>query len=193
MDQGGPIRKLAEYLPLLAMGKETFLRSYWTPVLLITAPKTEPAGPALATHVLDAAAVRSAMVKRSSEMLVVSVVKRQKDAFQNYIWVGREGGCDVTIPFDGVSKLQAQFIRKPDGTYELLDAGSTNGTFVNGVGLDPKKSALVRNGAELRFGQLTATFLTAEGFWKELQELSGAGGPAITPGMPPPPGQPRKG
>lgn len=45
--------------------------------------------------------------------------------------VGRADTCDVVIPDPGVSRQHARVHRGPEGT-ELLDLGSTNGTYVNG-------------------------------------------------------------
>ncbi len=45
--------------------------------------------------------------------------------------IGREG-CDINLNHPLVSRFHAQIDRLPDGSHKLRDAGSTNGTFVNG-------------------------------------------------------------
>lgn len=45
--------------------------------------------------------------------------------------LGRGEGCDLVLPDPGVSREHAQVRTGPEGT-ELVDLGSTNGTYVNG-------------------------------------------------------------
>lgn len=99
---------------------------------------------------------------------IVPILKRMKDPFPTFIWVGRESRCDVTLPFSSVSKLQAQFLKKPNGDWDILDAGSTNGTFLNGVQLAKNKPVGLHDLAQLRFGKIDTRFRTTVGFWDEL-------------------------
>ena len=49
------------------------------------------------------------------------------------ITVGRLKGNDVIIDNDDkVSRYHLQIVQMDDGTYHLIDFGSTNGTFING-------------------------------------------------------------
>lgn len=45
--------------------------------------------------------------------------------------IGRGDECDITIPSRNVSYIHAEIVEKEDG-WMVFDAGSTNGTFVNG-------------------------------------------------------------
>ncbi len=54
---------------------------------------------------------------------------------------------------NGVSHLHVKVIRKRDMIY-VVDLGSTNGTFLNGVRLMPKQERVLRNGDELILGRL---------------------------------------
>jgi len=49
------------------------------------------------------------------------------------IHIGRSNSVEITIDDDGVSRLHAIIKRRPDGSMELRDMGSTNGTFCNGL------------------------------------------------------------
>lgn len=51
------------------------------------------------------------------------------DLTNNRMWVGRGGDCDVVLPFDEVSRLHAEIVRK-GGTVWVRDLESANGTFV---------------------------------------------------------------
>jgi pSer/pThr/pTyr-binding forkhead associated (FHA) protein len=50
------------------------------------------------------------------------------------IGIGRRPGCDIVVPDQSVSRLHARIRAVPDG-YLIEDAGSANGTWVNGVRL----------------------------------------------------------
>lgn len=47
--------------------------------------------------------------------------------------VGRAEDCSICLPDPTISSHHCTFERIPDGGYRLVDAGSTNGTRVNGV------------------------------------------------------------
>ncbi|MFN8377631.1 MAG: protein kinase [Anaerolineae bacterium] len=52
------------------------------------------------------------------------------DLSSGTITIGREAS-DVTLATGKVSRNHARIERKPDGSYQVIDLGSTNGTFVN--------------------------------------------------------------
>lgn len=153
------------------LNRETFLQKYSTPMLVIA---LNPEGGALEddgafrTQVVTSDNGRNPFMEASKTTAVVPVQKRMADAFQAFIWVGRESRCDVALPFDSVSKLQAQFVKRPTGEFDLIDAGSTNGTFVEENRLEKNKPTLIRDSTRIRFGKIDTRFRTAEGFWDEL-------------------------
>lgn len=53
----------------------------------------------------------------------------------------------------GVSRRHAQIVRE-DGLVHLEDLGSSNGTFVNGVQLQPGLQRTLQDQDEVRFGSL---------------------------------------
>lgn len=69
-----------------------------------------------------------------------------------------ESAPDVDLtPYDaygrGVSRLHAALRRGPDG-WEIVDLGSANGTRLNGARLPPQAPRAVRDGDEIRLGDL---------------------------------------
>ena len=55
----------------------------------------------------------------------------------------------------GVSRIHAEITRS-EGTLNILDRGSANGTFLNGERLVPDEPRLIRDGDEIRLGRLVA-------------------------------------
>ncbi len=55
----------------------------------------------------------------------------------------------------GVSRVHAAIYRSRH-TLSLADLGSSNGTFLNGERLQPQQTRVLRDGDEIRFGQLAA-------------------------------------
>lgn len=161
-----PLQPFAEYVALRGqLSREAFVARLGGPVLLIPLAADAPAAE---DEFRTSTAGNFAFAKPGPAISVALVQKRSADAFQNFIWVGREARCDVCIPLESVSKLQAQFTRKPDGSYDLLDVGSTNGTWVAGVKLERNKPAQVKGGDRIRFGSLEVRFLLPDGFYDEL-------------------------
>ena len=82
-----------------------------------------------------------------------SRVEVRKEQFM----VGRGDGCDLVLRDWNVSRRHAYLRELDDGTVELRDLGSSNGTFVNG---HPVEEAILRGGEQIQFGD---TVLHAEG------------------------------
>jgi hypothetical protein len=63
--------------------------------------------------------------------------------------VGRGDNADIRLRGDTISRNHAQFVLEADGALRLLDIGSRNGTFVNGVSVH---SEVLRDGDRVAFG-----------------------------------------
>lgn len=50
--------------------------------------------------------------------------------------IGRSPDCEIMLDDDGVSRKHARVICRENGTASILDLGSTNGTYVEGVQID---------------------------------------------------------
>jgi hypothetical protein len=150
------------------LGKEQFLTRHADPVLLVRLGQAGLDDDALRTQAVPAAGLPRGP---GFEMVVVPVVKRTHDAFRDFIWVGRSSRCDVVLPFESISKLQAQISRGPQG-FRILDVGSTNGTEVDGVRLEKNKPVPVPDGATLKFGQVRTRFCSPERFEAEVELIA---------------------
>jgi pSer/pThr/pTyr-binding forkhead associated (FHA) protein len=71
--------------------------------------------------------------------------------------IGRGTDCDVVILNETVSRRHAAIRRHGDG-WMLVDLGSKNGTWVNGVAVDGPGAVAIEPGDELRFAAVTARF-----------------------------------
>jgi FHA domain-containing protein len=165
------LRPLADYArDRQSMSRDQFLAKHSTPVLIVpTVPPLQDA---------ERFSTRKLAVGGAAEpsgWAVVRVQKRAGDAFPNFIWVGREAKCDITLPYEGVSKLHAQFILRPGGEVDLLDTSSANGTFLDGARLEDNAPRRVRDGARIQMGVLEMTYRSPEGLWTELVPRPGAG------------------
>lgn len=68
--------------------------------------------------------------------------------------VGKMAGCvDCVLADDSVSRIHARFEKEKDAI-RLTDMNSTNGTFKNGLRLQPQETVEIEPGDEIRFGNL---------------------------------------
>lgn len=64
------------------------------------------------------------------------------------------GNVDIVIKDSTISRIHARFTKQENKIY-VTDMNSTNGTFKNGLRLEPNETVLIEQGDELRFGRLT--------------------------------------
>ncbi len=68
--------------------------------------------------------------------------------------VGKMAGCvDCVLPDDSVSRIHARFEKVGD-VIQLTDMNSTNGTYRNGLRMQPQETVEIEPGDEIRFGKL---------------------------------------
>jgi hypothetical protein len=92
------------------------------------------------------------------------------DAFPDMVTVGRTANNDVVLPDISISKFHAFFRLSGRERAHLVDAGSKNGTWLNGVRLPPRgEPALIQVGDALRFGTLEVVLMDARGCWHALR------------------------
>jgi pSer/pThr/pTyr-binding forkhead associated (FHA) protein len=98
----------------------------------------------------------AAAVKASNPFGVLSTnvayplrAKDRRAAVGSTILIGRTDSNDVCIPDQSISKLHARVTKKG---FELSDASSTNGTFVNGRKLSVSESVPLATNLLVRFG-----------------------------------------
>jgi pSer/pThr/pTyr-binding forkhead associated (FHA) protein len=78
------------------------------------------------------------------------------DLDQPVIKIGRVQGMDIVIDNMSVSRTQAEIVKQDDGTWIVRDAGSSNGTFVNGDKLGGDRP--LQPGDEISMGKYSVLF-----------------------------------
>lgn len=113
------------------------------------------------------AAEELAVALRLDVHYVVPVGKRRgaASAFADRISVGRAPNTDIVLRHKSVSKYHAYFSAYEDGGHVLVDAGSKNGTKVNGELIEPRVGVALSEGDTIRFGSVEATFVAPETLW----------------------------
>ena len=106
-------------------------------------------------------------VKRSA---VFPLRKARKGPFADTILVGRSASNDVCVDHASVSKLHARIRRVGDDIWRISDAGSLNGTKVNGQGLSG--DAEVRDGDCIAFGSVVLEVYSAQRLHHILMRLT---------------------
>ncbi len=108
-----------------------------------------------------------------------AVVEKRKGAneFANMITVGRAGNNDIALEISSISKFHAYFTKDPqDGLWYLHEAGSSNGTWIDGERLAASQGrAKLREGAAIQLGpDARARFFQPQALFELL--VPGAGG-----------------
>jgi hypothetical protein len=156
------------------MSPSRFVRAHPDPVLLHAEPLAGGDEREFRTRLDGGPPSRAEMALElplRGDLLVTSVCKGAASAFSGQISVGRTRTSDVSLPYARLSKFHAYFTWEGEPRlYSLTDAGSTNGTFVDGRRLTPKVAAPLPDGSYVTFGHYHFLFLTPEGLYRAAGE-----------------------
>ncbi len=77
---------------------------------------------------------------------------------------GRHADCAIPLPDPKVSRNHAEFLPDPGrgGWFSIIDIGSSNGTWVNGIQLAPSVPRPLSGGDEIRIGQNTFRYFAGD-------------------------------
>lgn len=160
-----------------ALDREGFLALHPVPVLLHHLhAEDDDQGRSFKTAVTDPSASRLELatgLTTDPDLLVIPVEKRPGGVFRDRVGVGRTRNNDIQLPYPKVSKFHAYFTWNGDGSeYHLTDAGSTNGTFVNGHRLETGVSVVIADRNIVSFGRYHFRFHLPEGLWSILGRIA---------------------
>ncbi|MBW1808315.1 MAG: FHA domain-containing protein [Deltaproteobacteria bacterium] len=154
---------------LLAKGEAAFRHRYNHPFLAIM---QEPPSD---DEWVDPQTVETAiteLVARAEQgpvLKVVRIVKSSRNVFGSKITVGRAKNNDIIIRASKISKLHAAFIPAGKNKYKLLDMGSSNGTFINGVQLKAKESKVLKSKDEIVLWRYVFEYIEIDDLLKRLR------------------------
>ena len=95
--------------------------------------------------------VRTDSLLRDAFLLLTSPDGRRFPVHRGGATIGRDAVNDIVLPYRQISRRHAQ-IQCDSGGCTVADLGSTNGTFINGTPLSPRKRYPLRPGDQLRIG-----------------------------------------
>ncbi len=94
---------------------------------------------------------------------VFVIGKRPGGPSSDGIEAGRAASTDVHLHLPRVSKRHVVFTTNPDGSFAIADAGSKNGTWVDGRRIPPHQPTPLADGVRVRLGPHKFVFVTFTG------------------------------
>jgi len=127
----------------------------------------------------DPIAQAEALLSGDAEQLMAynrlhRLAKTPRNPWQSKITVGRASNNDMILRHPSVSKLHAYFQHKegaPLASTRLVDAGSANGTVVNGHTALPDEPVAVASGSLIRLGDVECELLDAGQLYDTIRDL----------------------
>jgi hypothetical protein len=87
------------------------------------------------------------------------------------VLIGRAMNKDIVLRHPSISKFHAYFEATEAGDWSVADAGSKNGTSLNGTRLTPREPKNVANGDRVTFGAIETLLLDARTVWRLLRAM----------------------
>jgi len=160
----GFLYTLEEMVNSARADRDRLERRFTQPVLLVVAPQEEWAETTAVRTTADGSDPVSVTMMPT---LVLPVAKRHPGSAD--VTFGRSTVCDVVLPFAAISKAHGFFRNEAAGRWQVGDLGSKNGTYVDGHKVTAQTAHPMRDGATLRFGDVTAKFLSPVSFVADLK------------------------
>ena len=101
------------------------------------------------------------------EIELFPLTKKPGASFPDRITIGRTTANDIAISDASVSRLHA-YVRRDGDRWVVADAGSKNGSWLNGTALVARKECPLPSRAALRIGDVDFTFYVAEDLFTAL-------------------------
>lgn len=109
------------------------------------------------------------------QLLMAVVTRGGGEAETARITLGRAAENDLVVSDVRVSKTQTWLDRSSDGEWLVGDAGSTNGTRVDGSAVPRTHGVRIRSGARIRVAEsLDLMFLEPEALWGIIERVRAA-------------------
>jgi len=160
---GVPIRELRE--AARGLPRAEFEERHGSAFLLLSAADLSTPRPTITEVRLDDDGVPRRAESTASLSLVVYALRRSGRSASHLITLGRADDNDVVVPDVSISRFHAFVKQGANGRWLMQDAGSTNGTTVNGHSVPRQGNgppAELCAGDDVRLGQVELTFLDSE-------------------------------
>jgi pSer/pThr/pTyr-binding forkhead associated (FHA) protein len=151
----------------LELGRKSFNQKYAHPFLLSVQGMNRPVKPMRTEKIERTDLIRLGQPNETPTGPRVAPVVKSQPNFPSMITVGRTANNDIVIGDSQVSKFHAWF-RLDGGTIKLEDAGSSNGTFVDGKQIHKGSPLQVTPGAVLRFAMVEMRLVDPDTCWQKL-------------------------
>jgi len=154
-------------------GEEHFKKHYNCPFLiLLERPVEKGTSTSLKVKTEGSGNILSPSGASLKSRMVLPMRKTGRNAYTSRLTIGRAPNNDLYIDSSKISRLHAMIIdddRKE--AFSVMDMGSANGTFVNGVRLEPKKTVALSSGDRLRLWRMVFEFYTPGGLLSYLKKV----------------------
>jgi hypothetical protein len=154
-------------------GEEYFKRQYNCPFLiLLERPVKNGTSTSLKVKTEGSGKIPSPSGASLKSRLVLPLRKTGRNAYTSRLTIGRAPNNDLYIDSSKISRLHAMIIdddRKE--AFSVMDMGSANGTFVNDVRLEPRKTVTLSSGDRLRLWRMVFEFHTPDGMIAYLKKM----------------------
>ncbi len=159
---GVPIRELRADAKTLA--RDEFEQRHGRAFLVLSAAELTAPRPTITEVRLDGDS-HARVESTASLSLIAFSVRRNGRSASHLITLGRAPDSDVVVPDVSISRFHAFVKEGGTGHWLMQDAGSTNGTTVNGHSV-PRQGhgppTELTSGDDVRLGQVELTFLDSE-------------------------------
>lgn len=103
--------------------------------------------------------------------VLIPLTVSNRNLLDDQILVGRDSSCDIRLVSPQVSKIHVRFVRD-EHVWRLVDQGSSNGTLLNNLRVQPDKPYDLAPSDEIVIGDVVVHYLDPEGLL-ELTALVG--------------------
>ncbi|HOX42348.1 MAG TPA: FHA domain-containing protein [Myxococcota bacterium] len=168
------MERLRDFMKVTAtLSAEQYAEQFPHPLLLLA-----PAGAALAelrhTQLASVEQAKASIDRFNASLLDFEPLwpnPKPGPEFPRKVFIGRDARRDLVINHATVSGRHACLALDADGLrWQLVDAGSTNGTMLRGKELRPGQAVPVRDGDVITFGKVDTLFFTPDGAYRFLRQ-----------------------
>ncbi|WP_394828650.1 FHA domain-containing protein [Pendulispora albinea] len=154
-----------------ALTREQFVRDYPGYYLVVT-PNPESLNIGYRTVAMSVASARKSEGAPPATFDIVPIAKAPHNPYPDRVSIGRATNCDIVFRDASVSKLHAHFHdfrAGAPGPLRVVDLGSSNGTRVNHVILEPQHPVVLEPGDTLQLGGVKARVADGDALYEFLR------------------------